>query len=103
MFVWIVFYFVFEPVTRAAAAGPSRVAALDHEVGEHAMKDGAVVKFFAREKNEIVHRFRRLPGKEIAHDFSARGLEGGGVLFVGIDGHRWRSGIFFGHSEESMN
>src|SRR5262245_44579741 len=100
MFVWIVYYFVFEPVTRAAAAGPGRVAALDHEVGDHAMKEGAVVKFFAREKNEIVYRFRRVPGKEIAHDFPARRLEGGGVLLVGIDRHREWRGIFFGHSEE---
>src|SRR5262249_14082718 len=99
MFVWIVFYFVFEPVTRAAAAGPGWVAALDHEVGDHAMKDGAVVKFFAREKNEIVHRFRCVLGKEIAHDFPARGLKRGGVLLVRIDRHRGRRGIFFGHRE----
>src|SRR5262249_51342317 len=100
MFVWIVFYFVFEPVTRAAAAGPGRVAALDHEVVDYAMKDGAIVKFFAREKNEIVHRFRGVLGKEIAHDFPTRSLERGGVLLVGIDRHRRRRGIFFGHGEE---
>src|SRR2546423_677579 len=103
MFAWIVFYFVFEPVSRAAAAGPGRVAALDHEVVDHAMKESAVVKFFAREKNEIVHRFRRVPGKEIAHDFPARGVERGGELLVGIDRHRGRRGILFGHSEESMS
>src|SRR5690349_749119 len=101
MFAWIVFYFVFEPVTRAAAPGPGRVAALDHEVGEDSMKDGAVVKFFAREKNKVIDRFGSVLGKEIAHDFSARGLERGRVLFVRIDGHRGRSGIFFWHSEEN--
>ena len=100
MVVRIVFQFVVEPVTRATAAGPGRVATLDHEVVDHAMKDGAVVKFFARQKNEIVHRFRRVFGKEIADDFSPRGLERGGVLLVGIDRHRGRRGIFFRHSEE---
>jgi len=99
MFVRIVFYFVLEPVTRAAAAGPGRIAALDHEVGNHAMEDRAVVKFFAREKNEIVDRFRRVFGKEIAHDFPARGLERGGVLLVWIDRHRGRRGIFLGHGK----
>lgn len=99
MFARIVFYFVFEPVTRAAAAGPGRVAALDHEVVDHAMKEGAVIKFFAREKNEIVHRFRRVLGEEIAHDFPARCFERGGVLLVGIDHHRRRRGIFFRHGE----
>ena len=102
MLVRIVFYFVFEPVTRPAAAGPGRVAALDHEVVYHAMKDGAVVKFFTREKNEIVHRFRRVPGKEIAHDFPARSLECGGVMLVGIDRHRGRRGIFFGHRMQKV-
>src|SRR5262245_44653394 len=98
MFVRIVFYFVFKLVTRAAAASRGRIAALDHEVGDHAMKNGAVVKFFAREKNEIVHRFRRVVGKEIAHDFTACGLERGGVLLVGINRHRGRRGVVFGHN-----
>jgi len=36
-----------EFVARTAAAGALRIAALDHEVGNHAMKNGAVVKGFA--------------------------------------------------------
>ena len=94
MFVRVVFDFVFESITRSAAPGPGRVAALDHEIGDHAMKAGVVVKFFAREKNEVVHRLRRVLGEEIAHDFAARGFEGGGVALVGIDRHRGRRGVF---------
>src|SRR5262249_13914836 len=92
--------FVFELVTRAATPGPGRVASLDHEIGDDAMKDGAVIEFFAREKNEVVDGFGSVPGEKIAHDLSARGLERGRVLLVGIDGHRRRSGIFFSHREE---
>ena len=102
MFVRISFNFVFELVARTAVAGSLRVAALDHEVVDHAMKNRAVVKFLAREKDEIVHRFRRLPGKEIAYDFTARGLEGGGVLLLGIDRQGGWRGIFFGHGEEKL-
>src|SRR5690349_10270267 len=41
-------------IAGSAAAGAGGIAALDHEVGDHAMKHGAVVKAFAREEDEIV-------------------------------------------------
>ena len=97
MFALIVSYFVFELITGAAAAGAGRVAPLDHEVGDNAMEHRAVVKLFAGEKNEVVNRFRSVFREEIAHDFSPRCLERGGVLLVGINRHRRRSGIFFFH------
>jgi len=97
MFARIVFYFVFESITRAAATGPSRVTALDHEVSEYPMKHRTVVKLFAGEKNEVVNRFRSVLREEIAHDFSPRCLERGGVMLVLINHHRWRSGILFVH------
>src|SRR5207237_5402845 len=95
MFARVVFHFVIELISRSTTSGAGRVAALDHEVGEDAMKDCAVVKVFAREKDEVVHRFRSVLGKKIAHDLSPRGLERGGVMLVGIDRHRRRRGISF--------
>ena len=70
MFALIGFYFVVESITRAAAAGPGRVAALDHKVSDHAMEHRAVVKLFAGEKNEVVNRLRSVFREQIAHDFS---------------------------------
>src|SRR5713226_9851315 len=42
--VWRALGFVLELIAGAAEAGASRVAALDHEVGNHAVEDGAVVE-----------------------------------------------------------
>src|SRR5450759_1409816 len=42
--VWRTFGFVFELVAGAAETGAQRVAALNHEVGDYAMENGAMVK-----------------------------------------------------------
>ena len=70
MFARIAFNFVFEPIARSAATGTGRIAALDHEIGNYAMKHGAVIKSLAGEKDEVVHRFRGVLGEEVAYDFS---------------------------------
>src|SRR5689334_11766513 len=80
MLAWIVFYFVRELITGTTASGAGGIPALDHEIGNHTMKKRAVVKFLPGEKNEVVNCFWRVFGKEIAHDFPARRLEGGGIL-----------------------
>ena len=63
MFARVVFHFVFESIARTAPPRPGRVAALDHEIGDDAMKEGTVVKLFAGEKNEVVNCFRRVFGE----------------------------------------
>src|SRR5579885_828567 len=89
--------FILETVTRTSAAGAGRIAALNHEVLDDAMKQRAVIKFFPREKNKIVHGFWRILGKQVADDFPARGIKRGGIFLGRIDGHRRRSRILFWH------
>jgi hypothetical protein len=48
MLVRIAFELVFEAIARTAAACAGGIAALHHEVGDHAMEDRAVVEFITR-------------------------------------------------------
>src|SRR5581483_1703999 len=43
-FVWRVPGLIFKLITRATETGTGRIAALDHEIGDHAMEDCAVIK-----------------------------------------------------------
>ena len=69
-----------EFISRPAAAGAGGVAALDHEIGDHAMKFGSIIKFLAGEEDKIIHRDRRVLGKKIAGDLAFGGLDGGGCI-----------------------
>src|SRR5216684_4696632 len=84
--------FIGELIARPAGAGAQRAAALNHEVGDHAVKRQAVVKRpfhgFSRfgvgeflcafgEFDEVGHRLRRFLFKQLAHDGALRGLEDG--------------------------
>ena len=56
-----------ERVAGAAAPGAFRIAALDHEVGNYAMKNSAVEKRLAglgsvRQADEVLHRLRGFVG-----------------------------------------
>src|SRR5579871_5896782 len=99
-FVRRAFGFVFELIARAAHACSLRIAALDHEIWNDAVEDGAVVKpvtrFFARRGmrplalafrkfHKIGHRLWCLFFKQPAHDVSFRGLKGG--IKSGLTGH----------------
>src|SRR5580692_11074212 len=86
---------------RIAGAGSLRIAALDHEVGDHAMEDGSVVErhtFFhlaglrilpclraGGETDEVGHRDRSLVWKQNAMDGSESGLDVGRRL-IGVLG-----------------
>src|SRR5205085_3237962 len=59
---------VLEGVARAAGSGPGRVAALDHEVRDHAVEDDAVVEAITREPLEVLHRLRRVLRVELDLD-----------------------------------
>ena len=74
-------------IAGTAAAGGRGIAALDHEVGDDAMKDGAVVEAFARQEYEIVHGLGRVLGEKLADDLALRGVERGRVLAGRIDRH----------------
>ena len=80
--VRIAFELVFEAIAGAAAAGAGGVAALDHEVGDDAVEDGAVVEFVAGQEDEVVDGLGRFLGEQLADDFAARSGESRGVFLV---------------------
>jgi hypothetical protein len=55
---------IFEAVTGTAGAGTCRIAALDHELRDHAMEREPVMEAALREIDEIQHGERCLVGKE---------------------------------------
>jgi hypothetical protein len=70
----VVVELVLELVARAAGADTLRTAALDHEVGDHAMEDEPVVEPVARELREVRDRLRGLVGKELDLDRALTGV-----------------------------
>src|SRR5579864_2529961 len=68
VFAGVVAGFVLETVPGTAAAGRGGVAALNHEVGDDAMKDGAVVEAVASQENEIVDGLGGVLGEQFADD-----------------------------------
>jgi hypothetical protein len=62
------------------------------------MENRAIVELFTGQKDEIIDGLGRVLGEKLTDDLSTRGGKGGGVLLVGVDGHRGRGGILFGHS-----
>ena len=63
--------FVRELIPRSASSGSSRIAALNDEAVDHAMKNNAVVEFLFHERDKVAHGlgsllFEQLDG-EIAH------------------------------------
>ena len=77
-----------EFVSGTAAAGALRIAALDHEIRNHAMKNGAVVERLPglgsfRQADEVLDRARRLVGEQLDLERAFRGIECG----VDVVGH----------------
>src|SRR5580658_534948 len=72
--------FVGEFVARAAAACALGIAALNHEVGDHAMEDGAIVEGLAGlraigERDEVLHRFGGLVGEQLDFELPLGSIE----------------------------
>ncbi len=78
---------VAEGVARAARARALGAAALDHEVGDHAVELQAVVEAAPRERDEVVDRLRGVLGKQVEHDVAALGLDRRLVASGRVDGH----------------
>ena len=96
--VWITLGLIFEFVAWSAGSCSRGVAALDHEVGNNAVKNRAVVKSIAGQKNEITNSLRSVLHEEI-HDHRAAGrIERGSVLLRGINHHGGRSRVLFTHA-----
>jgi hypothetical protein len=83
---------IFELIARAAKAAAHGIAALDHEIGNHAMENGAVIEWIAGllagarmrpftftlgEVDEVLHGFRSLFFKETHHNVALGRFKGG--------------------------
>jgi len=68
---------VFELVARAAGATTLRAAALDHEIGDHAVEDQAVIEAALDQVHEVGDRQRRLVGEQLDLDRALGGVESG--------------------------
>ncbi|KAG1438240.1 hypothetical protein G6F57_019936 [Rhizopus arrhizus] len=68
---------VFELVARATGATTLRAAALDHEVGDHAVEDQAVIETVRDQVHEVGHGQRRLVGEQLDLDRALGGVESG--------------------------
>ena len=69
--------FVLEAVARAAATGAFRAAALDHEIGNHAVEAEAVIEAALGQVDEIGHGQRGLLRVQFNLDGAAGSIESG--------------------------
>lgn len=60
---------------RAAASSPSWIAALDHEVGDDAVEDGAIIVIARGESREVLAGLGCVGGVELDSDGAQRRLE----------------------------
>ena len=67
----VLFAFISKVIARTAAASAGGIAALDHEVGNYAMEDNAIVKAIFGKENKIVHRFGCVGCIEFANNIAA--------------------------------
>jgi len=79
--------FIIELITWSARACTSGVPALRHEIGDHTVKDGIVVKAFPRQEHKIVDRARGFRCIQAADDIAHVSFKGGGIFRSGIDLH----------------
>ena len=87
MFQRIACSFIFEFITGAAAATSGRIAALNHEITDHAMEFDAVIKSLAGEEYKVIHRLGSMLSIQFNLDQAAVGLHGEFVGFLGINFH----------------
>ena len=81
---------VLEPVAWAASAGARRVAALEHEVGDDAVENRAVVEVVVREEDEVVNGLGRVGRVELDLDVALGGGDRGLVALARVDLHGGR-------------
>jgi len=89
---------VVECIPGSAAARSGRIAALDDEVGDDAVKGHPIVEPFSGEKDEVVDRLGRVTGIELQFDNSPVCLDGDAIDLPGVDLHGGRLiPLFRGH------
>ena len=80
--------FVFELVAGTAAAGAFGIAALHHEVFDHAVEGRVVVKAVLGQEDEVINGVRHFVGKKLNGEVAFAGVEDGAVFLLGVDHHR---------------
>src|SRR6185436_12693031 len=98
--VRIILYFVVEAVAWTAPARSVRVAALDHEILDHAMEHGTVIEILTSEEYEVVHGVGSVFSEQLADDGTAGGFERSSVRLRGVDRHGRRCRVLFGHKNQ---
>src|SRR5581483_11142256 len=82
---------ILEPVARPAGASTGWVAALDHEIADHAVKLDAVIEALPRQEDKVIDRLRRVGWVKLYDDLTLVGVNRRHVIFGRIDLHRRRS------------
>ena len=76
--------FIPEFVTRTAAAGAGRVAALGHKIRDNAVENGTVVEALAGEKDKIIHGVGNVFGIQVDDDVAFAGMQGCLIFLGGV-------------------
>src|SRR5204863_1210160 len=97
----VVVELVLEGIAGAARAGTGRVAALDHEVGDHAVERHAVVEPLAGELAEVLDGLRRVAVEQLDLDGAVVGMQRGGAHCSGTLSASGSSAPAVGSSEPS--
>lgn len=97
--IGIAFEFIGKLISWTAGSGSGWVAALDHEVGNDAVKYDAVIKPFASQEHKIVHGLRRVVGEQRAFNGATGGIKSGSVILARLGDLLGRV-VLFRHGEE---
>src|SRR5688500_15100218 len=73
--VWTLVELVADRVARPALAVTSRITALNHEVGDHAMERQAVEEMFLRQRHEVFDRQGCIEHRQLDLDRSLVGVD----------------------------
>src|SRR5579859_254520 len=91
-----------ERVAGPAGAVALGVAALDHEVGYHAMEGQAVVEVVLGEIDEVVHGHRRGLGVELDREVAAARVDGCRVVLARVDDGRGQCRLLLHAAPEGL-
>ena len=73
----------------AAAPGAGGVAALDHKVADHTVKEEAIVIALLGKKDKVVDCFGRMLSIKLDHNAASWRFDGRLVILLGVDLHIW--------------
>ena len=87
--------FVIPFVAGVAASTAMRVAALDHEVGDHPMESQSIIKAILGKEDKVIDGDRCFGGEKLDAKVAFVGRKLGDIALLGVDLHGWRIVILF--------